>query len=78
MTNEAQEIEQKALSLSTTEREILANHLFQSVHNQELSEFDEAWLSLAEERWNSFKANPDAGIEKKAFFFQVRDSLGWT
>jgi putative addiction module component (TIGR02574 family) len=65
MTSEAREIEQKALSLSTLERESLANHLFQSVHNQELSEIDEAWLSLAEERWNAYQANPQSGIEKK-------------
>ena len=78
MTSEAREIEKQALSLSTEEREILANHLFQSVHNQELSEVDEAWLSLAEERWNAYSKNPETGIEKKVFFSQIRDSLGWT
>ena len=78
MNNEAREIEKKALSLSVVEREQLANHLFQSVHNQELSENDESWLSLAEERWNSYKADPSKGIEKKVFFTQIRDSLGWT
>ncbi len=77
MTNEAREIEEKALSLPAADREALANNLFQSVHNQELSENDEAWLAVAEERWNSYRANPDLGIEKKAFFSQVRDSLGW-
>ena len=78
MTNEARKIEEKALSLPAADREILANHLFQSVHNQELSEVDEAWLTVAEERWNSYQANPDQGIEKKAFFSQIRDTLGWT
>lgn len=78
MTNEAREIQEKALSLPAADREVLANHLFQSVHNQELNDNDEAWLAVAEERWNSYKANPDLGIEKKAFFSQVRDSLGWT
>lgn len=77
MTNEAREIKRKALSLPTAEREILANHLFQSIHNQELSDVDEAWLSLAEERWNTYRKNPEATIEKKAFFSQIRDSLGW-
>jgi len=78
MTNEAREIEERALSLPAADREILANNLFRSVHNQELSEFDEAWLAVAEERWNSYKANPDSGMEKKAFFSEIRDSLGWT
>jgi putative addiction module component (TIGR02574 family) len=78
MTIEAQEIERKALSLSASEREMLANHLFQSVHSQEISEIDEAWLSLAEERWNAYRENPESGIEKKAFFTQIRNSLGWT
>ena len=78
MTNEAQEIEQRALSLSAADREALANHLFQSVHNQELNEIDEAWLSLAEERWRLFKSKPESGIDREAFFSQVRDSLGWT
>jgi putative addiction module component (TIGR02574 family) len=78
MTTEAQEIERKALSLSALERETLANHLFQSVHSQEISEIDEAWLSLAEERWNAYRENSESGIEKKAFFTQIRSSLGWT
>ena len=77
MTNEAREIEQKALSLPAADREALANHLFQSVHSQELNEVDEAWLVVAEERWNAYQANPEQGIEKKVFFSQVRDSLGW-
>ncbi len=78
MTNRAHDIEQKALSLPAAEREALANHLFQSVHNQELSETDEAWLALAEERWKTYQANPESGIEKTLFFSQIRDSLGWT
>ena len=78
MTNEAREIEQKALSLPAADREALANHLFQSVHDQELSDVDEAWLSLAEERWLSYSSNPESDIEKKAFFAEIRDSLGWT
>ena len=78
MTNEAREIEEKALSLPVAEREALANQLFQSVHNQKINENDEAWLAVAEERWNAYKADPDLGMEKKAFFSQVRDSLGWT
>ncbi len=78
MTNEAREIEEKAISLSAADREALANHLFQSVHNQEENGNDQAWLALAEERWNLYKANPDSGIEKKAFFSEIRDSLGWT
>ncbi|MCH6259058.1 addiction module protein [Puniceicoccaceae bacterium K14] len=77
MNNEAREIERKALSLSVIEREQLANNLFQSVHNQELSDNDREWLSLAEERWNSYRADSSKGIEKKAFFSQIRDSLGW-
>ncbi|MDE0769640.1 MAG: addiction module protein [Opitutaceae bacterium] len=78
MIKDLQEIEQKALCLPATERELLANHLFQSVHNQELNEVDSAWLSLAEDRWNSYQSNPHLGITKNDFFTDIRKSLGWT
>lgn len=78
MTSEAREIEEKALSLPAADMELLANGLFQSVHKKELSGVDEAWLAVAEERWNLYLTYPNQGIEKKAFFSHVRDSLGWT
>ena len=77
MTNEAREIEKKALTLSAAEREALANHLFQSVHNKDLNEIDAAWLSVAEERWAEYNAHPETGVEKKDFFAQIRDTFGW-
>ncbi len=77
MANETREIQRRALSLPAAEREALANNLFQSVHNQELTENDEAWLTLAEERWLSFQSSPESGVDKRAFFAGIRDSLGW-
>jgi hypothetical protein len=68
MTTDAREIERKALSLSASEREMLANHLFHSFHNQKIREIDEAWLLLAAEKWNTYQENPESGIEKNAFF----------
>ena len=78
MNSQVREIEEEALSLPPIEREKLANQLFRSLHNQELNENDEAWLSLAKERWNRYKTNPAEGLDKNTFFAQIRDSLGWS
>jgi hypothetical protein len=49
--NNFDKIEEIGLKLSVKEREILANHLFQSVHDREINEIDSAWLEEAEKRF---------------------------
>ncbi len=69
------ELEEKANELSASEREILANHLFQSVHNRELTELDGEWLEVAEMRVNALMDGSDKGIEETEFFkrFGIRE-----
>ena len=62
------ELEEKANELSASEREILANHLFQSVHNQDLTELEGEWLDVAEMRFNSLMNGRDKGIAEADFF----------
>ncbi|MBN2164592.1 MAG: addiction module protein [Pontiellaceae bacterium] len=68
MTALLKEIEEKASELSVSERELLASHLFQSVHNCELSELESEWLDVAEMRFNALMDGSDKGIEETEFF----------
>lgn len=68
MSPELKEIEEKALNLSASDRETLANHLFQSVHNQELSELETEWIALAEERFAALASGSDPGLSEEEFF----------
>ena len=77
MSPELRELEEKALSLSVAEREKLASELLHSVHNQELNDTDEAWLAVAEERYEAFRSGKDIGIPEKDFFEKIRQKLGW-
>lgn len=61
-------LEEKANELSTAEREVLANHLFQSFHNHKLTELEDEWLEVAEMRFNALMDGSDKGIEEADFF----------
>ena len=63
-----QELEKKANELSIADREVLANHLFQSVHNRELTELEGEWLAVAEQRFNALVDGSDKGIGESDFF----------
>ena len=71
------ELEEEALRLSASEREKLATNLFQSTHNKEVSEIDDKWLCLAQERYEALLSGKDSGISAEAFFEQVEEKLGW-
>lgn len=68
MASLLKELEEKANELSPAEREVLANHLFQSVHNLELTELEGEWLEIAEMRFNALMNGRDKGIEEADFF----------
>jgi putative addiction module component (TIGR02574 family) len=76
--NTLKEIEAAALKLSTHERELLANHLFQSIHIKELTAIDNAWLDESEKRYKEFLKDPSSGIPHTDHFFNdIRSELGW-
>lgn len=72
-----QELEAEARRLPTAERERLACRIFESVHNQDLTDVDEAWLTIAEERFNAYLSGEDAGMDEDAFFEKAEKSIEW-
>ena len=77
MEDTVKEIEEKARSLSTEDREKLAFKLFESVHNKELNEVDDAWLGVAEERFAAHRSGQDKGIPEKEFFSRIEKEFKW-
>lgn len=77
MSNGFSEIEKEAQKLSAAERERLAQKLFESVHSKELTEVDEAWLGVAEERVSAYRSGRDPGIGEEEFFDHVQKDLEW-
>ncbi len=77
MNLSVKEIENEALQLPAGERERLASNLFNSIHNTELNETDEAWLSIAEDRYEALISGKDKGIKESEFFETLNESLKW-
>lgn len=71
-----EKIEREAFQLPAAERELLANHLFQSIHPN-LTDVDEAWLTLADERFRAYKAGEEPVLTETGFFDAVEKELGW-
>jgi hypothetical protein len=71
------EVEENAIRLTAAEREVLAKKLFDSVHNQELTEVDLAWLDIAETRLQKLRSGEDDGLNEAEFFSKVQNDLGW-
>ena len=77
MNTKIAEIEESASKLTAAEREILAKKLFESVHNQELTEIDLAWMEIAESRFEKMRLGEDLGVSETEFFSNVQQNLGW-
>lgn len=77
MNSALSEIEKSAQQLSALDREQLAWKLFESVHGKELTDVDEAWLAVAEERLNAYNRGQDRGMTETDFFNRVQSDLGW-
>ncbi|MCC5841927.1 MAG: addiction module protein [Opitutales bacterium] len=77
MNSALSEIEKSAQQLSALDREQLARRLFESVHGKELTDVDEAWLAVAEERLNAYNRGQDRGMTETDFFNRVQSDLGW-
>ena len=76
MSPALRQIEEQAFQLPASERELLANHLFQSIH-PDLTDVDEAWLALADERFQAFKQGKDPALSESKFFDAIEKELGW-
>jgi putative addiction module component (TIGR02574 family) len=70
-------IEKEAFQLSPLEREKLATHLFYSVHPV-LTDVDEAWLDLADRRYQDLVSGKTSPLSEEEFFSSVEKELGWS
>lgn len=72
------EIESVALKLPAQERELLASHLLQSIHQKDLTPIDLAWLEIAEKEYQEYLNDPSSAIQYTDHFFDdLRSELGW-
>lgn len=69
-------IEKEAFQLPPLEREQLATHLFYSIHPV-LTDVDEAWLDLADQRYREILSGKTDPLSEEAFFSSVEKELGW-
>ena len=67
------DLEEKALALSPEERERLAGTLIRSLEDEPLSDFDEAWLEVAESRYTAYKAGKRQGNSGDRVFGDIRE-----
>lgn len=72
MLSNVQEIEEKALKLSSPERALLAEHLISSLESREDAEAERLWIEEAEHRYREYKegkvkARPADQVFKEAF-----------
>jgi putative addiction module component (TIGR02574 family) len=72
MLSNVQEIEEKALKLSSYERALLAEHLIRSLEGEEDAEAERLWIEEAERRYKEYKegkikARPATQVFKEAY-----------
>ena len=72
MLSNIQEIEEKALNLSSHERALLAEHLIRSLEGEEDAEVERLWIEEAERRYKEYKegrvkAKPAELVFKEAY-----------
>lgn len=77
MPVQLKEIEEKALLLPPTEREVLAERLLHSLDNEYLTDVDEAWIQEAERRYQQYQNDKSRGILGDKVFDNIRRELGW-
>lgn len=77
MSPQLKEVENQALLLPVTDREILVQALVHSLDNAPLADIDEAWIQEAEKRYREFKDGTTQGIPGDRIFTDLRRELGW-
>jgi putative addiction module component (TIGR02574 family) len=76
MSPSLMEIEQKALTLSPEDKELLIQHLIVSLEKTPISEIDQAWIEESEKRYNNYKLGITQGIPESKIFKDIRRELG--
>ncbi len=78
MTQLVDRIAQDARSLPPSEREWLIADLAQSLTNEPLTEFEQAWVEVAERRMDELISGRVQGIPAKVVFESIRSEMGWS
>lgn len=71
------EIEEQALRLPPTDRELLVERLLESLRQETEMKIEPAWLAEATKRYRDYKEGRVEGIPSEGFFAGIRQELGW-
>jgi putative addiction module component (TIGR02574 family) len=77
MTALLERIEKEVRELTTDEKEILLADLVSSLDTVKLSDTDQAWIEVAERRYDELISGKVKGIPAHDFFKEIRRELGW-
>ncbi len=68
MSDLLKKIETDMLKLSPQERAFLADRLLSTLHGEEMTDIDAAWIEEAERRYKEYKEGKRQGIDAKTVF----------
>ncbi len=71
------EIEERVRHLSTEERRQLVLQLLKKECGCGLNDLDNAWMEVAEERFQAYQSGKDLGLGEEAFLARAKELLGW-
>ncbi len=77
MTVLLEKITRESKQLSRQERERLAADLIASLDESPLTQVDEAWIRLAEQRLNDLLTGRVTGVSASRVFDRIRRDHGW-
>ena len=77
MNPSVKNLTEQAMALPVAEREKLASSLLETTHNKELTDNDQLWISVSEERYADLVSGKDGGIPESDFFEKVEQKLQW-
>ncbi|OGW13566.1 MAG: hypothetical protein A3G93_10395 [Nitrospinae bacterium RIFCSPLOWO2_12_FULL_45_22] len=75
MLSKIEEIEEKALRLSSHERALLAEHLIQSLDEEEDLAVERLWIEEAERRYQEYKHGKIKAKPAEVVFKEARSKL---
>ncbi len=75
MTALLKEIEEKAASLTSEEREILAERLLATVNDVPVCDIDESWIEEVERRYSALKNGLVHAVPEKEALDKIRGEL---
>lgn len=71
------ELERRALELSTAERELLATRLLTSVDNPDCFQLEDGLLDVLQRRLAELVADPSSGVPARQVHDEVKRKHGW-